>query len=231
MPAMFKILGGDGKEYGPVTADQIRQWISEGRANNATMAKAPDDISWKPLAEHAEFAELFGAKPPAVAPPPAGAAAVPPAPAAPVPTPVPAGVPAASDARAKALSQVSGPAIALLITAILGIALNALGLAVHLMGRAFVPPLYGMNPDVMRMVQMFNGPMGAVVRIFPLAIGILVLVGALKMQKLASHGLATTAAILAMIPCLSPCCLLGLPFGIWALVVLNKPEVRAQFDR
>jgi len=230
MPAMFKILGGDGKEYGPVTADQLRQWIGEGRANHATMAKAPEDISWKPLAEHAEFADLFAVKPPTVAPPPAGAA-TPAAPVAPVTTPVPAAGPAASDARAKALSQVSGPAIGLLVTAILGIALNAVGLAVNLLGRGFVPPMYGMNPDVMRMVQMFNGPMGAVVRIFPLAIGILVLIGALKMQKLASHGLATTAAILAMIPCLSPCCLLGLPFGIWALVVLNKPEVRAQFDR
>jgi len=230
MPAMFKILGGDGKEYGPVTADQIRQWIGEGRANHATMAKTPDDISWKPLAEHAEFAELFGAKPPAVAPPPAGAAAVPPAPAAPVTTPVPAAGPAASDARAKALSQVSGPAIALLITAILGIAMNVLALGFNFVGRGFMP-MYGMNPDFTRMLQMLNGPWGSLRFLFPVAIGVLVLVGALKMQKLASHGLATTAAILAMIPCLSPCCLLGLPFGIWALVVLNKPEVRAQFDR
>jgi hypothetical protein len=32
-----------------------------------------------------------------------------------------------------------------------------------------------------------------------------------------------------MIPCISPCCLLGLPIGIWALVVLLKPEVKAAF--
>lgn len=38
------------------------------------------------------------------------------------------------------------------------------------------------------------------------------------------------AAILAMIPCVSPCCLLGLPLGIWALIVLLKPEVKAAFQ-
>ena len=32
-----------------------------------------------------------------------------------------------------------------------------------------------------------------------------------------------------MVPCISPCCLVGLPIGIWALVVLNKPEVKGSF--
>jgi hypothetical protein len=57
----------------------------------------------------------------------------------------------------------------------------------------------------------------------------LVLIGAAKMQSLRSFEFAFAAAILAMIPCLTPCCVLGLPFGIWALVVLNKPEVKSQF--
>ena len=38
-----------------------------------------------------------------------------------------------------------------------------------------------------------------------------------------------TASILAVVPCVSPCCLVGLPIGIWALVVLSKPEVKSQF--
>ena len=28
---MYKIIGQDGKEYGPITAEQLRQWISENR--------------------------------------------------------------------------------------------------------------------------------------------------------------------------------------------------------
>jgi hypothetical protein len=33
---MYKIIGADGKEYGPITADQLRAWIVEGRANAQT---------------------------------------------------------------------------------------------------------------------------------------------------------------------------------------------------
>ena len=63
-----------------------------------------------------------------------------------------------------------------------------------------------------------------------LLMGVLVIVGAVKMKNLKSYGLAMTAAIIAIIPC-SPCCLLGLPFGIWALVVLNDENVKAAFYR
>ena len=50
------------------------------------------------------------------------------------------------------------------------------------------------------------------------------------MQKLQNYQFALTASIVAMVPCISPCCVFGLPFGIWALVVLNKPEVKSQFS-
>ena len=73
--------------------------------------------------------------------------------------------------------------------------------------------------------------MGLVIRIIPLALGVSSSSARSRCSKLRSRGLAMTAAILAMIPCFSPCCLLGLPFGIWALVVLSKPEVQSQFDR
>lgn len=53
---MFIIIGGDGKEYGPVTADQIRAWISGGRANLDTKAKAVGSEEWRRLGDYAEFA-------------------------------------------------------------------------------------------------------------------------------------------------------------------------------
>ncbi|MCP3138783.1 hypothetical protein [Pyxidicoccus xibeiensis] len=62
-----------------------------------------------------------------------------------------------------------------------------------------------------------------------LLINALVFFGALKMKSLKSYGLAMTAGILSLIPCCGPCLCLGLPVGIWALVVLRKPEVRAAF--
>jgi hypothetical protein len=62
-----------------------------------------------------------------------------------------------------------------------------------------------------------------------LLVSFLILYGALKMKKLESHGWAVAASVIALVPCVSPCCLIGLPIGIWALVVLNKPEVKAAF--
>jgi hypothetical protein len=36
MSAIYKIIGEDGKEYGPVTGAQLRQWIAEGRVESRT---------------------------------------------------------------------------------------------------------------------------------------------------------------------------------------------------
>ena len=53
---MFTILGGDGKEYGPASAEQLRGWIKAGRANLETKAKAVGTEEWKRLGDLAEFA-------------------------------------------------------------------------------------------------------------------------------------------------------------------------------
>lgn len=79
------------------------------------------------------------------------------------------------------------------------------------------------------MMNMFSGGVGLVFNVIGTILGAVIIMGALKMKNLQSYGFAMTAAIIAMIPCCSPCCLLGLPFGIWALVVMMKPEVKAAF--
>ena len=61
---MYKIIGADQKEYGPVSADQLRQWINEGRVNAQTKALADGATEWKSLAELPEFAEAWVARPP-----------------------------------------------------------------------------------------------------------------------------------------------------------------------
>ena len=53
---MYKIIGADGREYGPITADQLRDWIAEGRATAQTRAQAEGSGQWKPLTEYLEFA-------------------------------------------------------------------------------------------------------------------------------------------------------------------------------
>src|SRR5262245_18169430 len=66
---MFKIIGADQKEYGPVTADQINAWIVEGRANAETLAQPLGSGEWKPLSVWNEFATALGVKSSAGAPP------------------------------------------------------------------------------------------------------------------------------------------------------------------
>jgi hypothetical protein len=57
---MYTIIGGDGKEYGPVAAGQIRAWIGGGRANLETKVKAGGSDEWRTVAD---FPELTGEGP------------------------------------------------------------------------------------------------------------------------------------------------------------------------
>jgi hypothetical protein len=63
-----------------------------------------------------------------------------------------------------------------------------------------------------------------------LAVGGVIIFGGWKMKELKMYGLAMTASILALIPCISPCCCLTLPAGIWSLVVLMNQDVKAAFQ-
>jgi hypothetical protein len=58
---------------------------------------------------------------------------------------------------------------------------------------------------------------------------IMPIVGGVCMLARKAWGLAVAAALLTAVPLSSPCCLFGLPIGIWALVVLFQPDVRAAF--
>ena len=68
---MYKIIGGDQKEYGPVTGDQLRQWIAEGRVSGQTSVWAEGATEWKPLSTLPEFVALLSSQPPVPGAPPA----------------------------------------------------------------------------------------------------------------------------------------------------------------
>jgi hypothetical protein len=61
---MYKIIGADQKEYGPITADQLRQWISEGRINANTKVQAEGSGVWKTVSELPEFGLTLPPPPP-----------------------------------------------------------------------------------------------------------------------------------------------------------------------
>ena len=58
---MYKIIGADQREYGPVNVEQIQQWIAEGRVNRQTKVQAEGGGEWGPLTEFPELVELLTA--------------------------------------------------------------------------------------------------------------------------------------------------------------------------
>lgn len=61
---MYKIIGADGKEYGPVSVEQMREWIGQGRVNKTTKAKGETDPDWQTLGTLPAFATAFAGPPP-----------------------------------------------------------------------------------------------------------------------------------------------------------------------
>jgi hypothetical protein len=59
---MYKIIGGDHKQYGPISAEDVHKWIAEGRLSAQSLAQAPGDIEWKQLSAFPEFAGAFADK-------------------------------------------------------------------------------------------------------------------------------------------------------------------------
>jgi len=69
---MYKIVGADRREYGPVTREAVLEWIAQGRANAQTIARF-EEGAWKPLSTFDEFKDALAASAPVGAiPPPAG---------------------------------------------------------------------------------------------------------------------------------------------------------------
>lgn len=67
---MFRIIGQDGKEYGPTTAEEIRSWIKEGRLNARSKTQSEGSTEWKALGELPEFRDaVIAAATPASTPP------------------------------------------------------------------------------------------------------------------------------------------------------------------
>ncbi len=55
--------------------------------------------------------------------------------------------------------------------------------------------------------------------------------GAFSMIRKGSYVWAVATSCLAMVPILGPCYVLGIPIGIWALIVLRRPQVRESFRK
>lgn len=137
-------------------------------------------------------------------------------------------------------SLVKGPGNALLVTAILGIIGSILSIgfvfgfepimeAIMTSGDVSGADTADLKKALADMEQ--SRPIYIAQGVVGFITSIIAFFGAVKMKKLEGYGLAMTACILVMIPFISPCCCLIYPFafGIWGIVTLCKPEVKAAF--
>ena len=61
-------------------------------------------------------------------------------------------------------------------------------------------------------------------------VSVFCLLSGLSMRRLRGYRRARLAAMFACIPCVSPCLVLGIPVGLWAFSMLQRPEVESAFD-
>lgn len=133
----------------------------------------------------------------------------------------------AENPDAKAVVQ--GPAISLIVVSLIALIVGTLALVIDaiLIFTGVVAKLEVMNEGSISVyTKVAVRGIWGVVLIFASSF---VLYGAMQMRKMRSFDTVRAAALVAMIPLLGPCCILGIPFGIWALVVLGKPGVKEAF--
>lgn len=127
-----------------------------------------------------------------------------------------------------AAQQIQGPAIGLLVTAVVGGLWAVFSVLANILGLGMAG-LDSVTREYDWAEYAFGGAFGIVFALIGLVVAAFLLWAALQMKELKNWTVSVVASILAMIPCISPCCIIGLPIGIWALVVLMKPEVKTAF--
>src|SRR4030095_14167535 len=137
--------------------------------------------------------------------------------------------------RAAAARKVNPPAIALMVVGGIGVLWHLVSLVANLLGTGLqLPAMAGNDANAERALHLMSGGVGILFAIIGVATSGLIIFGAMKMRSLTGYGLALASAIVALIPGAScHCCcfgLPGLPFGIWALIVLLDNNVKQSFS-
>lgn len=121
--------------------------------------------------------------------------------------------------RSNPLDKLKVVGICLIVVSILGVLNIVAGMVIRIVGGQDVFDFE--NPEVI-------GVWAAT--IFIPMLNLAVLFGGINMLRGKAFASCMAAGIIAVIPLCTPCVVLGIPFGIWALIVLNQPDVKAAFQ-
>jgi hypothetical protein len=126
--------------------------------------------------------------------------------------------------------ELKGPAIGLIVTGGLN-ALLAILLLLSGLVRLISGPSRQIADDAERLGYVTGTLVGYLVGALSLVVAPVIIAGGVAMLRGKSLRLARSAAILAMIPATSCCCVAGIPIGIWVLQSLRKPGIEVYFQR
>jgi uncharacterized RDD family membrane protein YckC len=60
MEVSYKIIGGDGREYGPATLEELKSWVTDGRVGATTLVWRGDGERWAPALFYQELQPQIG---------------------------------------------------------------------------------------------------------------------------------------------------------------------------
>jgi hypothetical protein len=136
-------------------------------------------------------------------------------------------------------AKIVAPAVGLLVVAILSVLFTFLNLFGNVFNRWFLRMAENSNlpPEKLDPLRegIARGDFGVIhylAALLNVCAALVIILGALRMMKQQSYGLAVTASILTLVPCIGTsicCCVIGVPVGVWALIVLMQTDVRAAF--
>jgi hypothetical protein len=127
--------------------------------------------------------------------------------------------------------MVLAPGICLLVFGILCFLVDVLNLVVTLSPSMQPKNKEGLPPFLQQVLEDQEKNAGLQVTFAGLFLfaSLVILGGAVQMLRMRTWGVALAGSIVAMLHLQVCCCLLGLPLGVWSVVVLCQPDVRALF--
>jgi hypothetical protein len=131
------------------------------------------------------------------------------------------------DPRNSVRGKVMAPAIVLIVISTIGLMTSLFNVAF-----AFAEPQIDPNdpPFIQQMKKSSAGPVVAAIQSAFVVTNLLIIGGAVQMMRFKTWGFALAASIIAMLNFGTFCCVLGLPVGIWSLVILLQPDVKHAFS-
>jgi hypothetical protein len=128
--------------------------------------------------------------------------------------------------RESAPASLLAAAMALIAVAGLGLLLSGYNFAKSF-GEAEVDP--AALPMIQEIQRGAVGPVATGIQGGFVMLNLFIIICGVQMMKLQNWGLCATGSVLAMLNIGSCCCVVGLPVGIWSLMVLMSPEVMTIF--